>query len=380
MARTVLLLLTSIAALLAAPFALVAAQLLAVARTPGGKATAVAFLVGWLALAALAAAVAVRSRRLVGVAALIAVGAVVSWSTAVALAPDGRSIEASGVESVYIGTPGYRRSALANIVPEIDQFTLGAALLPAVDPVMDTRQATDVKRSFTNVYLPMRADPSFEALGSVMPYAYSDFVGGAQPEHYYVVTPPGDGPHPVVLFLHGSLGSFKGYTWVLRGLTERTGYAIVAPAGGNGSWPEHIAIDRIEKANAFIASRSDLDAGQVVLAGISQGGTAVSDGALQFPGAFTGLIYLSPVLRSDDAASLAPAWRDRPILIVTGGSDRRIPLRYVETGADILRDRGVQVTLDVVAHEDHFLLFSRPDETLDRVATWMKHHHTVTVD
>jgi hypothetical protein len=55
-----------------------------------------------------------------------------------------------------------------------------------------------------------------------------------------------------------------------------------------------------------------------------------------------------------------------------GAVHDRLPASHAQRAAQIMRDAGVDVTVDMVAGEDHFLLFSRPDDVLADVAAFVR--------
>ena len=86
------------------------------------------------------------------------------------------------------------------------------------------------------------------------------------------------------------------------------------------------------------------------------------------------MIFLSPVMEPrliDDPAFLE-RWRERPVLVITGAADERIPLRYVEQRLAALRGGGVAVTERIYPNEDHFLVFSQPEAIREDVLQWLK--------
>jgi pimeloyl-ACP methyl ester carboxylesterase len=116
---------------------------------------------------------------------------------------------------------------------------------------------------------------------------------------------------------------------------------------------------------------------QVHLAGLSNGGLGVSYLAGSDAGhLFRSLIFLSPVF---DEAALGSNnfwiyWRDKPVLIVTGEQDNRIPLPYVHDCAKIMRDAGARVDMTTYPDANHFLIFSHRDEFLQQLSEWLKVH------
>ncbi|MCB9758221.1 MAG: hypothetical protein H6739_00135, partial [Alphaproteobacteria bacterium] len=169
--------------------------LLLCAHTWPGRLAALCFLSAPPGL--LLAGLRLRLRALARVPAWLApalvAGGLLCYGGAWALSPDGAATPGAKLRSVWLDGAGFRRGALANVVPELDQFTLGSYLVRYVDPHVDGPQARRIREAFEAVYLELREDPGFLTLGSQMPRAYLDRLGG----HLYVYDPGGEAPRPV---------------------------------------------------------------------------------------------------------------------------------------------------------------------------------------
>jgi poly(3-hydroxybutyrate) depolymerase len=213
-------------------------------------------------------------------------------------------------------------------------------------------------------------------MGSAMGYAYNELL--RQPfddGHYYLYIPKNRpaGALPVIVFLHGSVGHFKAYTWAWARLAEEQGYVIVAPSFGFGLWGQPGGTDAALAALEDAKTRVEIDESQVYLAGLSNGGLGVSLLAQQAPERFRGLMFFSPVMKTEvvDRESFQQAWNGRPVLIVTGEADERVSVSYVAERASRMEQGGVSVTYVTYPGEDHFLFFSQLDNVLQDVASWL---------
>jgi pimeloyl-ACP methyl ester carboxylesterase len=74
-----------------------------------------------------------------------------------------------------------------------------------------------------------------------------------------------------------------------------------------------------------------------------------------------------------DGAEFQKMWRDRPVLVITGEVDHRIPMTYVEQRVANLRDGKVTVSARFYPEEDHFLFFSQPDNVLGDISHWLSY-------
>jgi pimeloyl-ACP methyl ester carboxylesterase len=291
--------------------------------------------------------------------------------------PAGTPPPDSPVRHRFTGPAGFPRYTLANIVPEIEQFNLGLAVMPYLDRFFTREQARRVGPFTLALYREMEQDPNFHQLGSVQGWAYAELFGlPFNVGHYYLYVPKNRpaGPRPALVFLHGSLGNFKTYTWIWSRLAEREGLVIIAPSYGFGNWRAEDSIAVVSAALADAATQVEIDPDRVYLAGLSNGGLGVSHLALAQPERFRGLIFLSPVMDTRIVSSPAflERWRGRPVLVITGAADERIPLAYVRQRVVDLQAGGVAVTEKVYPGEDHFLFFSQPEPVLAEVQGWLE--------
>lgn len=276
------------------------------------------------------------------------------------------------IESRLLSGPAPSTWTPAALVPEEDQFMLATFFLPLLDAYVDWDQSVRVREAFGSVYDRAGSDPDLAGLPSVMSATYRDMAGAELPHHVYLYVPEGHAPvsgRPVLLFCHGSLGSFQGYLAALRPLAEREGFAIVAPSYGSGIWRRKAGLERIEEALALCSSDPRLDAQRVVAVGISAGGTALSRAGAAFPERFLGLAFLSPML---EPAFVKEPWQGRPVLVVHGSADRRIPERFVSGCVRELETAGVKTTYLLVEGQDHFLYFSDPEQVNAALQRWLK--------
>ena len=225
------------------------------------------------------------------------------------------------------------------------------------------------------------------------------------PVHGWVTTPPGPGPHPVLLTIHG--GPFAQYGWVLFDETQTyvsAGYAVVQcnPRGSSGYGAAHgraireafgdrDAVDVLAFLDAALEDPT-LDADRVGVMGGSYGGylttlligrttrfaAAISERAFNDPVSFVGSsdigwCFSDQYLGTDPArvaaqSALASAHRiTTPTLVIHSEEDWRTPL---EQGARLyveLKRRGVPSELLLFPGEGHELSRSgRPRHRLAR--------------
>lgn len=290
--------------------------------------------------------------------------------------PSGYAGANSPVSQRFTGVTRFQRYTLSNIAPETEQINLGFLIMPALDPLFTYERANRVRGFTLALYREMDRDPNFRALGSAMGWVYADWLG--QPYnagHYYLYIPKNrpSGPLPAILFLHGSVGNFKAYTWVWSSLAEKLGYVIIAPSFGFGNWRESGGVSAAVKALEDAQTIVELDESRLYLAGLSNGGLGVSLLADAIPERFRGLIFISPVMATEtvDQPAFQAAWAGRPVLVITGQADERVPFTYVTERVSQL-ERG-RVTVEYISYpeEDHFLFFSQRERVLQDISQWL---------
>jgi len=290
--------------------------------------------------------------------------------------PTGDPQPDSPVRHRFTKAVSFQSYTLTNIIPEAEQVNLGFLIMPYLDPVLTRNQAHRVSALTLELYREMEKDRDFRQLGSVMGWAYAELLGQTfDVGHYYLYIPRnrGDAPFPAIIFLHGSVGNFKAYIWIWSKLAEEQGVVVLAPSFGFGNWQQPGSIATILSALEDAASVIEIDRNQVFLAGLSNGGLGVSRLAATSPEQFRGLILISPVMdtRIIDGMAFQTAWENRPVLIVSGERDRRVPLGYIKQMVSSLDKADVRVTEIVYPGEDHFLFFSQPQNVLDDVSGWL---------
>lgn len=332
-------------------------------------------LVTWFSIAALLSIHELRSRFGIGASFAFAFGitsVVVAWI----LAPSethGLNLP-TGLSTHYEGSSKFRSWTPSNLVPEVDQVLMGSRFFAAFDPYLSSGRSDRLRQSIWQIYEPMRREAEFHDIPSALGQVYSDAFSSSTPTGHRFVYLPNTilERRPVILFLHGSLGNFKGYLWVWKSVADNLGFALVAPSFGIGEWRNDEGLRTVEEALCYCRQRPEFDPERIFLAGISNGGAGLTHAAPHFADALAGLIYLSPVIDPDridrDRFSLN---RSLACLIISGNSDRRVPMKYVEKGALRLIDAGLNVETHFITGEDHFLFFSQPTTVQGIISSWL---------
>jgi phospholipase/carboxylesterase len=184
---------------------------------------------------------------------------------------------------------------------------------------------------------------------------------------YTAHVPPGDGPFPTILALHGwgaSAHDLIGLAPILHG----GGALVLCPQGpvafeiGQGyvgfGWFELSQVRpptvtdiglATEQVRAFLdaaQTRYPIDRRKTVVMGFSQGGVLAYDLALRDPGRFAGVVALSSWLPAelDDAILAQPAHENFPALVVHGTRDPMIPVARAQESRERLIRRGLALT------------------------------------
>ena len=293
------------------------------------------------------------------------------------MAPSGVPTADSSVWHAFVGERGsFARFSPWNIVPEIDQITVGTYLMAMGDPHMGFSEARGLRRIVRDVYTEMEADRDFRRLGSVMGMGYRELARFEfRTGHYYVFRPeqPSGKRLPCIVFLHGIGGNWKSYLWVLSRISARLECVILAPTFGIGNWDKPGAGDFVVAVTREALATLPIDSEDLTLAGYSKGAIGVGRAAVKGKGLFKRLIFISPVTEDEllERSEFLSHYREHPVLFLHGARDPRIPRQFVEGTAAFLDRSGVDVTLRIYEEGDHFFLLAHRREVLDDIANWM---------
>ncbi len=292
------------------------------------------------------------------------------------LAPNGGNPDAPVRNCFLGGRNHFHRYSPLNIIPEVDQVSVGLHLIPFGDPYVNSAKARRMRSLTLPAYKHMEQDPDFRELGSAMGSACRDLLHlSFRNGHYYLFLPETapDERIPCLIFLHGMGGNIKPYFWTLSQLSTRTKCAVVAPTFGIGLWQKEGSAELVVDVTHKVIQDLPIDPDRVILMGYSQGAVGVTRAAIREPGLYRGLIYLSPITENNSFGS--PEFEAQKnslrLLFLHGRNDLRIPCNFVEGTAKILRSTGYDVTLKIFDDEDHYLILSQPEALLDDLAQFI---------
>lgn len=359
---------------------LLACLMLAVARTLGGRLFAAAVLPLCLVGIYLTSCLSKLMRpRLVPVPIALLAVSLICLTVCAARAPSGSTPPDAQLQSVYLGDARVGRLSPAHLVPESDQLRLGSYVLPLIDPIMGFRQAKQLRETLDRISSETQESQAFVEAGSVLGDAYADILLGRQRlEHTYIFYPTSAsmGPRPAIVFLHGWLGNFKAYVWQWSKFAEDNDFVIVCPTFGAGYWDRAEAADALKRTFELCSRDPRIDERTLYVAGLSNGAMGVTRAALHFPDDIDGLIYISPVIEAHMITTDAYVQNTagKPILVIYGGGDRRVPAYCVEVCVDLLQRQGSHVQHRRYEQQNHFLFVSAYDRLAADIKDWMEAH------
>ena len=302
------------------------------------------------------------------------------------LAPSGKSAADSPIRHIYSNGGRFIRFSPFNIIPEIELMNVGTNLIGPLDPYIDRHKSKRLADLTLTIYREMRQNDNFRQVGSSMGLPLREplqipFDNG----HTYLYIPKkasADHPVPVIVFLHGAGGPFKAYQWIWGEFAEEHGFIIVSPSYGMGVWPEKDGPEAVMRTLDYTADHVqktdglELNLDHVWLVGLSNGGYGAVHTAARYPDHFQGLILISPALPSpimiEPDGRFNSAWRNRPVLLIHGEQDLRIPLDYINQHINFIKAGQVDIQTDIYPKEDHFLFFAQRKELMQTIRLWIK--------
>lgn len=186
------------------------------------------------------------------------------------------------------------------------------------------------------------------AAGLGQPAAADSLVSGGLRRQYEIFLPPGGGPRPAVILLHGGAGTAAGmrsYTGFDR-LAADAGIVAIYPQGIDRHWNDHrgpgvgsdaddarFLLDLVD----LLASRGAVDRDHVYVAGISNGAIMALDMACNQAQSIAGVAIIAGSLPVGYRCQPA---RPLPAIFFNGTEDRFIPFGGGPIAPQFAGDRG----------------------------------------
>jgi phospholipase/carboxylesterase len=163
--------------------------------------------------------------------------------------------------------------------------------------------------------------------------------------------------HPLVMALHGGGGRGRGFLWSWVREARSRGAILVAPTSLGDTWAiqgEDRDTPHLAHILAFVRQRWNVDAGRMLLTGMSDGGTFTYVSGLESSSPFT---HLAPIAAAFHPMLVQAADADRlrslPIHIVHGLKDWMFPADMAREAERYLMSAGAVVTYQEIADLSH---------------------------
>jgi phospholipase/carboxylesterase len=187
------------------------------------------------------------------------------------------------------------------------------------------------------------------------------------PEYY-----TGDRAWPVVMALHGGSGNGRNFLWSWLRDARSFGAILVAPTASGSTWAlmgDDIDTPNLMRILAAVQSRWNIDSKQLLLTGMSDGGTFCYVSGLESASPFT---HLAPVAATFHPlmAEMADAERLRglPIYLVHGRLDWMFPVQVARQAHQALVAAGADVTYRELEDLSH----TYPREINAPILQWLR--------
>ena len=177
--------------------------------------------------------------------------------------------------------------------------------------------------------------------------------------------------HPLIMALHGGSGHGRDFLWSWLREARTRGAILVSPTSLEDTWslmePEADAAN-IERMLAFVREGWNVDAGHMLLTGMSDGGTFTYVSGLQAECSFT---HLAPMSASFHPMLLsfmdAERMKGLPVYIVHGALDWMFAADMARSADEALRGAGANVVYREIADLSH----TYPREENAAILDWL---------
>lgn len=162
---------------------------------------------------------------------------------------------------------------------------------------------------------------------------------------------------PLIVALHGGSGHGREFLWTWLREARSRGCILLAPTSRGSTW----ALDHPERETpvlremlAFVQDRWQVDAGRILLTGLSDGATFTLLAGLEHDAPYTALAPVSGVLHPEaERRGLLAAATGRRIYLVHGALDWMFPVGLARMANEALGGAGAEITyreIDDLSH------------------------------
>ena len=213
------------------------------------------------------------------------------------------------------------------------------------------------------------AEPNQENVGIMHASNASDERGGFSmyvPEYY-----DPEVPMPLVLALHGGSGHGRQFLWSWVVPARTAGAIVIAPTSKEGTWSlmgPDVDSENLDAMVAYACEHWNVDTSQLLLTGMSDGGTFTYVSGLREDAPFTHLAPSSASFHPMLVEMVAPErLQDLPIYLMHGALDWMFPVSVAREAQQSLARAGASVTYREIDNLSH----TYPVEENPRILEWM---------
>ena len=172
---------------------------------------------------------------------------------------------------------------------------------------------------------------------------------------------------PLVIALHGGFGHGRDFIWTWLREARSREFILMAPTSTDTTWS--LLAPELDGAALLlmlenVKKRWNIDAGHILLTGISDGATFAIVSALQAGSSFTEFAPVAGVLPPMNLN----AAKNKRIFWVHGALDWMFPVQSARTAVEMLESAGANVTLRVIDDLSH----TYPREENNQILQWFE--------
>ena len=186
--------------------------------------------------------------------------------------------------------------------------------------------------------------------------------------HYWFYR-PNSNKSPLLIFLHGSGGSFKPYQHWFVPYAQKHQIAMAFPTWGMGTWNSKQLAKRINEVIDDIKSNYSFNDRKIFICGLSQGSLTGLKTISSIKHKIAGFISISgmPFLNSSEVQTLS----EIPLLVFHGSKDERVSAGNAATMISKIKQQNGSVDYQEFLDQDHTLIKVKTKEILELIFEWI---------